>query len=38
LQVKKTTEWSDSVKTEILKVKGDWQEVLDDCRSTIGKE
>ena len=26
------------VKTEILKIKGDWQEVLDDCRSTVGKE
>ena len=24
--------------TEILKVKGDWQEVLSDCRSTVGKE
>lgn len=24
--------------TEILKVKGDWQEVVDDCRSTVGKE
>lgn len=23
--------------TEILKVKGDWQEVVDDCRSTVGK-
>lgn len=26
------------MKTEILKVKGDWQEVLSDCRSTVGKE
>lgn len=26
------------MKTEILKVKGDWQEVVDDCRSTVGKE
>ena len=25
-------------KTEILKIKGDWQEVLDDCRATVGKE
>ena len=25
------------MKTEILKVKGDWQEVLSDCRSTVGK-
>lgn len=25
------------MKTEILKVKGDWQEVVDDCRSTVGK-
>ena len=24
--------------TEILKVKGDWQEVVDDCRSTVGKD
>ena len=24
-------------KTEILKRKGDWQEVVDDCRSTVGK-
>lgn len=23
--------------TEILKIKGDWQEVLDDCRVTVGK-
>lgn len=26
------------MKTNILKVKGDWQEVVDDCRSTVGKE
>jgi hypothetical protein len=25
-------------KTEILKIKGDWQEVVDDCRATVGKE
>ncbi len=25
-------------KTEILKVKGDWGEVVDDCRATVGKE
>lgn len=25
------------MKTEILKIKGDWQEVADDCRSTVGK-
>ena len=24
--------------TEILKIKGDWQEVVDDCRTTVGKE
>lgn len=24
--------------TNILKVKGDWEEVVDDCRSTVGKE
>lgn len=28
----------EDMKTEILKVKGDWQEVLSDCRSTVGKE
>lgn len=27
-----------NLKTEILKVKGDWQEVVDDCRATVGKE
>lgn len=26
------------MKTEIVKVKGDWREVVDDCRSTVGKE
>lgn len=26
------------LKTEILKIKGDWQEVVDDCRTTVGKE
>lgn len=25
-------------KTEILKIKGDWREVVDDCRTTVGKE
>lgn len=25
------------MKTEIIKVKGDWNEVLNDCRSTVGK-
>lgn len=25
------------MKTEIIKVKGDWQEVVDDCRATVGK-
>lgn len=24
--------------TEILKIKGDWREVVDDCRATVGKE
>ena len=28
--------WS-GMKTEILKIKGDWQEVVDDCRATVGK-
>ena len=26
------------MKTEIIKIKGDWQEILDDCRATVGKE
>lgn len=26
------------MKTKILKVKGDWEEVVDDCRATVGKE
>lgn len=26
------------MKTKILKIKGDWKEVVDDCRSTVGKE
>ncbi|MDY5509500.1 hypothetical protein [Dysosmobacter sp.] len=26
------------MKTELLKIKGDWREVVDDCRSTVGKE
>lgn len=26
------------MQTEILKFKGDWQEVVDDCRTTVGKE
>ena len=26
------------MKTKILKIKGDWIEVLDDCRATVGKE
>ena len=26
------------MRTEILKIKGDWQEVVDDCRATVGKE
>lgn len=25
------------MKTKIIKVKGDWQEIVDDCRSTVGK-
>lgn len=25
------------MKTEIIKIKGDWTEVVDDCRSTVGK-
>lgn len=26
------------MKTEIIKIKGDWQEVADDCRVTVGKD
>lgn len=26
------------LKTKILKIKGDWQEVVNDCRSTVGKQ
>lgn len=26
------------MKTEIIKIKGDWQEVVDDCRATVWKE
>lgn len=26
------------MKTNILKIKGDWQEVVDDCRATVKKE
>ena len=26
------------MKTKILKIKGDWKEVVDDCRATVGKE
>jgi hypothetical protein len=26
------------MKTEIIKIKGDWNEVMNDCRSTVGKE
>lgn len=26
------------MRTEILKIKGDWQEVVNDCRSTVGKD
>ena len=25
------------MKTEILKIKGDWQEIVDDCRATVNK-
>ena len=25
-------------KTEIIKIKGDWQEVVNDCRTTVGKD
>jgi hypothetical protein len=25
------------MRTEIIKIKGDWQEVVDDCRTTVGK-
>lgn len=26
------------MKTKILKIKGDWQEVVNDCRTTVGKD
>lgn len=26
-----------NIKTEIIKIKGDWQEVVDDCRATVAK-
>lgn len=26
------------MKTEILKIKGDWRDVVDDCRTTVGKD
>ncbi len=26
------------MKTKILKIKGDWQEVVDNCRTTVGKD
>lgn len=26
------------MKTKIIKIKGDWQEVVNDCRTTVGKE
>ena len=26
------------MKTKLLKIKGDWQEVVNDCRTTVGKE
>ena len=26
------------MKTEIIKIKGDWSEIVDDCRATVGKE
>lgn len=25
-------------KTELLKIKGDWEEVVNDCRATVAKE
>ena len=25
------------MKTKLIKIKGDWQEIVDDCRSTVGK-
>ena len=26
------------MKTEIIKIKGDWEEVVNDCRATVGKD
>ena len=28
----------EKIKTEIIKIKGDWQDVVDDCRTTVGKD
>jgi hypothetical protein len=28
----------EKMKTEIVKIKGDWQDVVDDCRTTVGKD
>lgn len=27
-----------TAKTKIIKIKGDWQEVVNDCRITVGKQ
>lgn len=27
-----------SMKTKIIKIKGDWQEIVNDCRTTVGKD
>lgn len=34
----KLSEREQEMKTKIIKIKGDWQEVVDDCRATVGKE
>ena len=31
------TEAQQEMKTEIIKIKGDWQDVVNDCRATVGK-
>ena len=34
----RATDFKGDKMTEIVKIKGDWQEVVDDCRATVGKQ
>ena len=36
-QAQKMVGGTEKVKTQIVKIKGDWEEVVSDCRSTVGK-